>query len=135
MPNLDSENKDGLNLNASQELLMSKYNQEDDENLPQPKKCLKKTIFQIRRFIVWAKTNPQKATILLLGIIIFILFIVIIVKNVEIGGFDAKYDKLENIKNGLAKDKADLISKGNKKDADYKQLYNEALYFKGSLFN
>jgi len=34
MGNLDGENKDGLNLNASQELLMSKYNQEENENLP-----------------------------------------------------------------------------------------------------
>tara|TARA_B110000977_G_C10889439_1_gene420821 strand:- start:284 stop:406 length:123 start_codon:yes stop_codon:yes gene_type:complete len=39
-----------------------------------------------------------KATILGLGIIIFILFIVIISKSVELGGFDAKYDKLEEIK-------------------------------------
>ncbi len=77
-------------------------------------------IFQIRRFIVWAKTNPLKATILGLSIIIFILFIVIIVKNVELGGFDAKYDKLEVIQKGLASDKKDLISKGKTKDANYK---------------
>ena len=71
----------------------------DEDNLPQPKKCIKKTIFNIRRFIVWAKTNPLKAIILGLGILIFILIIVIITKDVEIGGFDAKYDKMEKIKN------------------------------------
>ena len=61
---------------------------------------------------MWAKTNPLKAIILILGIIIFVLFIVIISKSVELGGFDAKYDKLESVKNGLASDKKELISKG-----------------------
>ena len=44
----------------------------------------------------------------------------IIAKSVELGGFDAKYDKLELIKNGLAADKKGLLSKGDTKDANYK---------------
>ena len=113
---------------------MSKYNN-IDPNDKQPKKCLKKTMFNIRRFVVWARTNPLKATILFLSIIIFILIIVVIAKSVELGGFDAKYDKLEEQKDAIVNEKNNLIQEGKKKDTNYKSLYNEALYFKGQLFN
>lgn len=136
---LDQSTPEGDNdkFNQSQGLLMSKYNGNEGEGEGSGDNDVEiKSNTKLIKCIEWSLKNPLKIIIGILGLIMFILVIIVGVRNTKIGGFTGEIDEqLEkqaelNATHKAMDDEYAALMKGK-----YGDIYKRSEKIKGQLYD